>query len=196
MNIAYGYEHVRDRASGGLFRWRNEASLAEKVMASMFFAVLMALAAQMRFVLPFTPVPFTGQVLVVLVGAVCLGRFGTVSQCMYLGMGASFGWFTGLVGSAAFIGVTGGYLIGFVLASMFLGEVVERKISWNIGSLSMAMVAAVGIIYTCGVLQMSAVLDMDLMSAFIAGAVPFVAVDGMKIAMAVAISSVLVPNGK
>ncbi|MCE5297068.1 MAG: biotin transporter BioY [Euryarchaeota archaeon] len=196
MNIAYGYERIRDSASGGLFRWRNEANLAEKVMASVFFAVLMALAAQMRFVLPFTPVPFTGQVLVVLVGAVCLGRFGALSQCMYLGMGASFGWFSGLVGSAAFMGVTGGYLIGFVLASVILGEIVERKRSWSVGSLSMAMVAAVGVIYACGVVQMATVLDMDLMSAFVIGAVPFAAVDGIKIAMAIAISSVLVPGRK
>jgi biotin transport system substrate-specific component len=196
MNIAYGYEHIRDRASGDLFRWRNEASTAEKVMASVFFAVLMALAAQMRFVLPFTPVPFTGQVLVVLVGAVCLGRFGALSQCMYLGMGASFGWFSGLVGSAAFMGVTGGYLIGFVLASVVLGEIVERKRSWSTGSLTMAMVAAVGVIYACGVVQMAAVLDMDLMSAFVIGAVPFAAVDGIKIAMAIAICSILVPGRK
>jgi biotin transport system substrate-specific component len=196
MNIAYGYEQVRDRASGGLFRWRNEAGLAEKVMASIFFAFLMALAAQMRFVLPFTPVPFTGQVLVVLVGAVCLGRFGTLSQCMYLGMGASFGWFSGLVGSAALMSVTGGYLIGFVLASAFLGEIVERKGSWSTFSLSLAMIASVGIIYASGVIFMSAILNMDLVSAFLVGAVPFAAVDGIKISMAVAISSILVPGRK
>src|SRR5512145_648809 len=147
MYVPATYRDVRERASGSLFRWRNESSWAEKTLAALFFAVLTALAAQMRLFLPFTPVPFTGQVLVVLVGAVCLGRFGAVSQVMYVGMGASFGWFTGMIGPAALTGITGGYLIGFVLASALLGEIVERRSSWNVLSLSMAMVAAVGVIY-------------------------------------------------
>lgn len=194
MNLAYGYANIRSKASGSLFRWRHEASLAEKVLASVFFALLMALAAQMRFVLPFTPVPFTGQVLVVLVGAVCLGRFGALSQCMYIGMGASFGWFTGLVGFSALMGITGGYLIGFVLASAMLGELVERKSSWNAASLGLAMTLAVGAIYACGVIQMAAVLNMGLVEAFMIGAVPFIIVDGIKVSMAAAIGSVLVPK--
>jgi len=194
MYVPATYRDVRERASGSLFRWRNESSLAEKMLAALFFAVLTALAAQMRLFLPFTPVPFTGQVLVVLVGAVCLGRFGAVSQVMYVGMGASFGWFSGMVGSAALFSITGGYLIGFVLAAAFLGEVVERSGSWNATKLTLAMCAAVGIIYACGVAQIALVMHMDLAHAITVGALPFVAVDGIKIAMAVGICSLLVPG--
>jgi len=194
MYVPATYRDVRERASGSLFRWRNESSWAEKTLAALFFAVLTALAAQMRLFLPFTPVPFTGQVLVVLVGAVCLGRFGAVSQVMYVGMGAGFGWFSGMVGSAALLSVTGGYLIGFVLAAAFLGEVVERKASWNATKLTLAMCAAVGIIYACGVAQIALVMHMDIAHALTIGALPFVAVDGLKITMAVGICSLLVPG--
>ncbi|OPY31248.1 MAG: BioY family protein [Methanomassiliicoccales archaeon PtaU1.Bin124] len=187
------YREMRGVASGTLFRWRNETSWPIKTLAAFFFAVLMALAAQMRLVMPFSPVPFTGQVLVVLVAAVCLGRFGAVSQVMYVGMGAGLGWFSGMVGTAALLSVTGGYLIGFVLAALFLGELVERRSSWSVGRLSLAMCAAVGIIYACGVIQMALVLHMDLVHAIMIGAVPFVVVDGLKIAMAAGLCSVLVP---
>src|SRR5512133_1184481 len=161
MYVSEPYALIRQKASGTLFRWRNEASLAEKLLAALLFAVLTAMAAQMRFYLPFSPVPFTGQVLMVLVGAVLLGRFGAVAQGMYLGLGATFGLFTGMVGLAAFSGVTGGYLIGFVLASVVIGEMVERRPSWNLGSLTSLMVAGVAIIYACGVLWMSVVLHID-----------------------------------
>jgi biotin transport system substrate-specific component len=192
MYVPGTYHDVREMASGTLFRWRSESSWAEKTLAAFFFAILTALAAQMRLMLPFTPVPFTGQVLVVLVAAVCLGRFGAVSQVMYIGLGAGLGWFTGMVGTAALFSITGGYLIGFVLAAMFLGEMVERSTAWNTTKLTMAMCAAVGIIYACGVAQMALVLHMDLAHAITVGALPFVMVDGMKVAMAVAICSVLV----
>jgi biotin transport system substrate-specific component len=194
MYVPATYHDVREKASGTLFRWRNGSSLAEKTLAAFFFAILTALAAQMRLFLPFTPVPFTGQVLVVLVAAVCLGRFGAVSQVMYVGMGASFGWFSGMVGSAALFSITGGYLIGFVLAAAFLGEIVERRDTWSATNLALAMSAAVGIIYACGVAQMALVLHMDLTHAIIVGALPFVLVDGLKVAMAAGISSLLLPG--
>ena len=51
-------------------------------------SVLIALAAQMAIPLPFTPVPFTLQPMVVLVGAAALGsRLGLASQILYLALG-------------------------------------------------------------------------------------------------------------
>lgn len=104
------------------------------------------------------------------------------------------GWFSGLVGAAALLSVTGGYLIGFVLAAFFLGELVERRSSWNVGSLTVAMCAAVGIIYACGVGYMAIFLHMDVAKAIMLGAVPFAVVDGIKVALAVGICSMLVPG--
>lgn len=194
MYVPASYRDVREKASGMMFRFRNESSLAEKTLAAFFFAVLTALAAQTRLFLPFTPVPFTGQVLIVLVAAVCLGRFGAVSQVMYVGMGAGLGWFSGMVGSAALFSITGGYLIGFVIAAAFLGEIVERREAWSVTGLALAMSAAVGIIYACGVAQMALVLHMDLTQAIIVGALPFVIVDGLKVAMAAGICTMLLPG--
>ena len=126
------FENYRGFAVDRLLHWREEAGLASKLVACLLFAVLMALAAQVRLYLPFTPVPFTGQVLVVLLVGFVLGRFGTLSVGMYLGLGASFGWFSGQIGLAALSGVTAGYLLGFVIAAALIGEMAHRKRSWNL----------------------------------------------------------------
>jgi len=153
----------------------------------------MALASEVYIYLPFTPVPFTGEVFVVLLSAVCLGRYGALSQAMYIGTGACFGWFGSVVGLAALTSVTGGYLIGFMLATVFLGELVERRQSWNAVQITLAMICAVGIIHACGVIQLSLVFQMTLASAIEIGSLPFLLVDGLKAVMAVAVCNVLVP---
>lgn len=155
-----------------------------KVSVALLFALLTALAAQMRFVLPFTPVPFTGQVLMVLLGAVVLGRYGALSQGMYLGMGASFGWFSGLVGTAAFVGVTGGYLLGFFLASFLLGEMVERRREWSGRQVLLATSMAMTVIYATGALQLALVLGLNVWEALLLGVLPFVVVDALKVLVA------------
>ncbi len=72
MNSANAYGQFRDQMGGSLYRWHCEATVMEKMGAAFFFATLTALAAQFRFFLPFTPVPFTGQVLVVLLAAIVM----------------------------------------------------------------------------------------------------------------------------
>jgi biotin transport system substrate-specific component len=194
MNSAIAYGQFRDHVGGSLYRWRSEATVMEKMGAAFFFATLTALAAQIRFFLPFTPVPFTGQVLVVLLAAVIIGRYGVVSQLMFVGMGASFGWFTGMVGFAALSGITGGYLLGFLAASFFLGELVERRKGMSQAQILLALVAADMIILTMGSLQLGLVLGKDLVTAFLLGFVPFVVVDGLKVIVASSIASVLIPR--
>jgi len=137
-----------------------------------------------RIVLPFTPVPFTGQVLVVLLGALVLGRYGALGQGMYLGMGAAFGWFSGMAGFAALLGPTGGYLLGFVLASLFIGEMVERRKEWSMSQVLAAMSLGVLIIYSFGAAQLALFMGLGVTEVFVLGVLPFVTVDALKVLMA------------
>ena len=194
MNSAVAYGQFRDHIGGSLYRWRSEATVMEKLGAAFFFATLTALAAQIKFILPFTPVPFTGQVLVVLLAAVIIGRYGVISQLMFIGMAGTFGWFTGMVGFAALAGITGGYLLGFLAASFFLGEIVERRKGLSHGQILLAMLVADAMILTLGSLQLGLVLQKDLLTAFMLGFVPFVVVDAFKIVVASSIASVLIPS--
>jgi biotin transport system substrate-specific component len=189
MQVLDTVERCRLLTSAPLYKWREDSSVATKVAAAALFALLTALAAQVRFVLPFTPVPFTGQVLLVLLGAVVLGRYGVLSQGMYLGMGASFGWFSGMAGAAALAGVTGGYLIGFVLASFVLGELVERRREWSGWQVTVTMALGVLVIYAAGTLQLALVLGLGPWDAVAMGAMPFIVVDALKVVIATGAAS-------
>ena len=59
-----------------------------QLLSVLFVAVLTAAGAQLSFPLPFTPVPFTIQPMIVLIGAAALGsRLGALSQIIYLMLG-------------------------------------------------------------------------------------------------------------
>lgn len=174
----------RRAASAPLYRWREESSIVTKVSAAFVLALLMALAAQVRIMLPFTPVPFTGQVLVVLLGALVLGRYGALGQGMYLVMGGAFGMFSGMAGLAALLGPTGGYLLGFVAASLVIGEMVERRKGWSMCRVLAAMSLGVLIIYSLGAVQLALFLGLDATEAVVLGVLPFITVDALKVLMA------------
>src|SRR6476646_4883752 len=61
---------------------------AQQTAAVLFVTVLTIAAAQVSIPLPFTPVPFTFQPMIVLLGAAALGpRLGMASQILYLALG-------------------------------------------------------------------------------------------------------------
>ena len=68
---------------------RADFSPAIRVLAVLFVTVLTIVAAQVSVPLPFTPVPFTLQPMIVLLGGVALGSsLGMSSQILYLAIGA------------------------------------------------------------------------------------------------------------
>jgi biotin transport system substrate-specific component len=187
-------ENRRGFAVDRLFRWNEEAGLVSKLIACLLFAVLMALTAQVRLYLPFTPVPFTGQVLVVLLVGFVLGRFGTLSVGMYLGLGASFGWFSGQVGFTALSGVTAGYLFGFVIAAALIGEMAHRNRRWNISKIVLVMSAGAAMILVSGSIWLALLLHLDLAQALLLGALPFLAVDAIKVLTAASAAYLITPH--
>src|SRR5215813_8280396 len=104
--------------------------IGERAGAVAFVTVLTAIAAQISIPLPFTPVPFTFQPMVVLVGAMALGsRLGMASQ--FLGLGAIglpvFAASPALSqGVARLFGPTGGYLMAYPFAAFVAGWLAER----------------------------------------------------------------------
>jgi biotin transport system substrate-specific component len=97
-------------------------------------AAFVALSAQVRFGLPFTPVPVTGQTFAVLLTGALLGsRLGAASLGSYWVMGAcGLPFFNGWGGGWAIAsGPTGGYVVGFIAAAFVVGWFAER--GWDRG---------------------------------------------------------------
>src|SRR5512145_737083 len=99
-------------------------------------ALFVAVLAQVKIPLPFTPVPLTGQTFAVLLVAAALGsKRGAASMALYIALGA-FGlpvFAGGAAGLAYLSGATLGYLIGFVMAAYVIGLMAERGWERSVG---------------------------------------------------------------
>jgi len=191
-----GYKNARLN----LFKRRYELSLINKIILALSFACLTGLLAQLRFYIPGTPVPVTGQVFGVILAGVLMGTWGGISQVMYIGIGAAgIPWFAGLNGGIGYIiGPTGGYLIGFILAAFFIGFIVDRYLkSRKFFSMMLLMLFSTFIliyipgliylyIYTGTILGVTELLTMCVL--------PFIAADFVKAVVAAGIVTSITPK--
>jgi biotin transport system substrate-specific component len=150
-------------------------------------ALLTALAAQVSFLLPFTPVPVTGQTFAVLLAGTALGsRLGAASQALYVALGAAGLPFyaDGEGGWQAATGATAGYLVGFVVAAAVLGMLAERRQDRTVLTAVPAMLMGTAIIYGLGAWWLSIELGVSAAKAVELGVAPFLIGDTLKLAAA------------
>jgi len=159
-------------------------SLLWKLVLVLVGSALIALAAQVRIPLPFSPVPVTGQTFAVLLVAAALGRLGLGSVIAYLAEGAiGLPVFAGGgSGVATMVGPTGGYLIGFALAAAVVGSAAERGWDRHLATALMAMLLGEIAIYVCGLAWLARfALPVPLLDA---GLLPFIPGDLFKMVLA------------
>lgn len=198
------YVNKYNNARYAFFKWRYQLELYNKVILAVSFACITALLAQLRFYIPGSPVPLTGQTFAVVLSAVVLGKWwGGISQSIYLGVGmVGVPWFAGMNGGFAYLaGPTGGYLIGFVLAAFFLGYCVDTYVRsrkyWTMFALM--LFANFGIVFGFGLIQLYGWLSLtgasvDLWGLLLMGLIPFIIGDTIKIAVAAGIASGITPK--
>ena len=198
------YVNKYKNARYNFFKWRYHLEFYNKVILAISFACITGLLAQVRFYLPWSPVPLTGQTFAVLLSAIVLGTgWGGISQSIYLGVGiAGVPWFAGMNSGLAYLaGPTGGYLIGFILAAFFLGYCVDRYIRsrryWTMFALM--LFANFGIVFGLGLLQLYGFYSItgasiDLWGLLLMGLIPFIIGDTIKIAIAAGIASSITPK--
>jgi len=166
--------------------------IAERAGAVAFVTVLTAIAAQISIPLPFTPVPFTFQPMVVLVGAAVLGgRLGAASQLLYLALGLAGAPVFALSpvlpqGAARLIGPTGGYLLSYPAAAFLTGWLAERGFDRRYATSFAAMLAGLAVVFACGVSWLAAVVQpgRGLAGSVASGLAPFILPDIVKLAAA------------
>jgi biotin transport system substrate-specific component len=162
--------------------------------AVLFVTALTAAAAQVSLPLPFTPVPFTLQPVVVLVGAAALGaRLAASAQLLYLLLGVAgapvFAFAPDLPqGLLRLLGPSGGYLMAYPLAAFVTGALAQRGLDRRFLTSLVAMAAGLCLVFAGGVLWLAK--DLGLSSALAVGFAPFVIVDAIKIVAAATVMPV------
>jgi biotin transport system substrate-specific component len=178
------------------FRLRQGQVVAQNVALVTLFTALTAIGAQVAVRLPFSPVPMTLQVFVVILSGLALGsRRGLMSQLAYLAAGAAglpvFSQGSGSV--LVFLGPTAGYLWAFPAAAWTAGWLRERLARWQDAGALLAGLAAVVVIHAGGYawLLVWPGLDATPIQAWILGVAPFVAIDVAKAAGAMVVSGAI-----
>ncbi len=178
--------------SGSQARAGTGVLVARRSLAIGLGALLVALAAQARVPVPFSPVPMTLQPLAVLAVGGFLGAAGGLSALvLYLLLGIlGLPVFAG-GGSGAWhlLGPTGGYLLAFPVAAAVTGALAGSVLaSPGRAVLRVLLSCAFGmaIIHIGGVAQL-ALLGGDPALAFRIGFVPFLTGDLLKVGLAAAL---------
>jgi len=163
--------------------------VAEQAGAVAFVTILTAIAAQVSIPLPFTPVPFTFQPMVVLVGAAVLGaRLGAASQVLYLALGLAglpvFAASPALApGAARLLGPTGGYLMAYPFAAYVTGQLAQRGLDRRYLTAVLAMACGLAVVFAGGVAWLTLAMRPveGLRGALRIGFTPFVGADLVKL---------------
>lgn len=200
IRLSDGY--IRTRYE--VFKWRYHLAQAEKLTLAFMMVGLMAILAQIRIVLPWTPVPITGSTFGAIFAGVLLGNiWGGVSVLIYITLGAvGAPVFSGFKsGSAVLLGPTAGYLMGFVVTAFLIGYITDnyeksRKFLplFSLMLISSAIILALGSAYLG--IWVSAVKGQgaSLSEILWMGFIPFIPGDIIKSFIAAIIAASITPK--
>ena len=163
---------------------------------TVYSSLCVALIAMGAFIaIPIGPVPIVLQNMFVLLAGLLLGPlWGLACVAVYLIIGlAGLPVFAGgTSGLGKLFGPTGGYLLGYlpcVYITASISKGLGKKLPFDI----LAMVTGSLIVYAAGVPWLKAVTGMSLEKALMAGMVPFLIGDALKIIAAAFIAKALRP---
>ena len=161
-------------------------------------AAVTAVAAQIA--IPIEPVPFTLQVLAVVLTGLLLGpRYGALAMAIYLLLGAVgvpvFAQFSGGLGTL--LGPTGGYLISYPIAAAVAG-LAAKTVAGDSRSRALWFgffwgCTGLAIIYALGATWLAVVSGLTPKVAIATGVLPFVVFDLIKVGLAALVAVAAAP---
>jgi biotin transport system substrate-specific component len=149
------------------------------------YAGLTGLAAQV--VIPFTPVPVTGQTFAVLLGGAALGwRRAFLGMAVYMAAGlAGVPWFSQWSGGTDTLSAPSfGYIIGFLFAGALVGWLAGNGFDRTPTRVVLTMVVGNLVIYAFGLPWLMASIHVGLAKGLDLGVTRFLLGDALKIALA------------
>ena len=169
-------------------------SKTNKLLLCALFAALTAVCSFISIPLPFTPVPVSLATLPVFLAGSLLGwKYGTISQFVYILLGAAglpvFHNFTG--GLGILTGPTGGYILGYAAAALVIGVLSGNRTS--LPALAAFMAAGLCACHLLGTLWFMVTSGSPLLPALASCVLPFLPGDALKICAACILTHKLKP---
>jgi biotin transport system substrate-specific component len=141
--------------------------------------------------LPVTAVPIAFTNLIILFTVYLLGmKAGTISCVIYILLGlVGLPVFAGGNGGAGVLGgPTGGYIIGYIFMALISGGFAER-FRYNRWLYAVGMVLGTAVLYAFGTAWLAYQSGLTFQAALLAGVVPFIPGDALKIAVVTAVAA-------
>lgn len=160
---------------------RKKIQITDMIYAALF-ATLISVFGYISIPLPFSPVPLTGQTLMImLVGCVLTPLQAGLSVITFIFMGIiGLPVFSGgASGIGVIVGSNGGYLMGFLIGSIVI-SLIKNKNSSVTSMLLANIIGGIVVVYILGVLWLSHITGIGVYRAFIVGALPFIIGDLIK----------------
>ena len=159
----------------------------KEFLKSIFFVlsgvILLSIMSQLIIPLYFTPVPISlGSFGVILIALLYGRKLGTATVLSYVVAG-SFGApiFAGIKAGSLF-SPTGGYILGYIAAALILGFLFDKGIAKSYVKTFLSLLLVSVIIFILGVLVL--MLFVPIKNVFMAGVLPFIPGDMLKIVAA------------
>jgi biotin transport system substrate-specific component len=143
---------------------------------------IIGVSGQLSIALPFSPVPITGQTIIVLLTGAFLGKNrGAGAVGLFLAQGAAGlpVFAGGKSGLAVLVGPTGGYLFGFLAAAYIVGCLTELRYERSILYTAISLLVGNAIIYTFGLIWLVRFVGESQVLSL--GLYPFILGDAIKI---------------
>lgn len=167
----------------------NKMSTRDMILAGMF-AALIGVMGYVSIPIPISPVPISGQTLVImLIGLLLTPKqaFYSVVAWIFVGVAGAPVFSGGRAGIAVLASPSGGYIMGFLVGAVVISLLKGKET--NMMKMSFAAITGgILVVYACGVPVMALLLSMDMATALKAGALPFLIGDFIKVFIAVSLA--------
>jgi biotin transporter BioY len=159
--------------------------------ALFFLLGIILLSVSSKVSIPFYPVPMTFQTFVVYFIAASMGMVGFYSTVSYVMLGLmGLPIFAAGGGLGYVMSPTFGFLYGMVLSSLFIAYFSKNLFNRNITKLILAIFVGAIITFVCGVAHLASFIGFE--KAIVAGLLPFVYSELLKIALAISTAYLLI----
>ena len=155
----------------------------KKIVSIALMTAVICVISPFAIAIPVSPVPVSLATFAIYLTVIILGlKDGTISVMVYVLLGfAGAPVFTGFAGGAGkVLGPTGGYIIGYIFLALIEGVFVEGARA----KIFLGMVLGTIVLYVFGTLWLAKQAGLTLVSAFLAGVLPFVIGDIAKMIVA------------